>query len=49
MEAGPAFQIRLVLAADSRCAYGIYGPPYETFEATPRPRAEEYLNTENTS
>jgi starch synthase (maltosyl-transferring) len=41
-----AFQIRLVLAATLGASYGIYGPPFETFEATPRPGAEEYVNNE---
>ena len=45
---GPAgFQIRLVLAATLGASYGIYGPPFETFEATPlAPGKEEYLDSE---
>jgi starch synthase (maltosyl-transferring) len=44
---GPAaFQIRLVLAATLGASYGIYGPPFENFEATPRPGAEEYIDNE---
>jgi starch synthase (maltosyl-transferring) len=44
---GPAaFQIRLVLAATLGASYGIYGPPFETFEAAPRPGSEEYINSE---
>ena len=43
----PAFQIRLVLAATLGATYGIYGPPFETFEATPvQPHKEEYLDSE---
>jgi starch synthase (maltosyl-transferring) len=41
-----AFRIRLVLAATLGANYGIYGPPYEMFEATQRPGSEEYLNNE---
>jgi starch synthase (maltosyl-transferring) len=45
---GPAgFQIRLVLAATLGASYGIYGPPYENFEAAPvAPGKEEYLDSE---
>ena len=32
----PAFMARLVLAATLGASYGIYGPPYELLEATPR-------------
>ena len=43
----PAFHIRLVLAATLGASYGIYGPPFETFEGTPvAPGKEEYLNSE---
>jgi len=41
-----AFQIRLALAATLGASYGIYGPVYETFEATPRPGSEEYIDNE---
>jgi starch synthase (maltosyl-transferring) len=44
---GPAAHtIRLVLAATLGASYGIYGPPYENFEAVPRPGSEEYINSE---
>ncbi|HEX6984919.1 MAG TPA: alpha-1,4-glucan--maltose-1-phosphate maltosyltransferase [Planctomycetaceae bacterium] len=45
---GPAgFRIRLVLAATLGATYGIYGPPFENFEATPiQPGKEEYLDSE---
>ena len=44
---GPAaFQIRLVLAATLGASYGIYGPPFERLEATPRPGSEEYIDSE---
>ncbi|MEX2175473.1 MAG: alpha-1,4-glucan--maltose-1-phosphate maltosyltransferase [Pirellulaceae bacterium] len=44
---GPAaFQMRLILAATLGATYGIYGPPYENFEATPRPGSEEYIDSE---
>ena len=33
-------------AATLGASYGIYGPVYETFEATPRPGSEEYINNE---
>ena len=43
----PMFISRLVLAATLSSNYGIYGPTYETMEATPRePKSEEYLNSE---
>jgi len=43
----PAFMARLVLAATLGANYGIYGPPFELLEATPRePGTEEYLNSE---
>ncbi len=43
----PAFMARLVLAATLGASYGIYGPPFELLEATPRtPGSEEYLNSE---
>jgi starch synthase (maltosyl-transferring) len=43
----PVFLSRLFLAATLGANYGIYGPPYETLEATPRePGSEEYLNSE---
>jgi starch synthase (maltosyl-transferring) len=44
---GPAgFQIRLVLAATLGATYGIYGPPFEEFQGTPRPGSEEYIDNE---
>jgi len=43
----PAFVQRLVLAATLGASYGIYGPPFELQEATPRePGSEEYLSSE---
>ncbi len=43
----PAFCSRLLLAATLSANYGIYGPAYELFEATPRePGSEEYLESE---
>lgn len=43
----PAFIVRFVLAATLGASYGIYGPPYEFPENTPRdPGSEEYLNSE---
>ena len=43
----PAFMSRLVLAATMAANYGVYGPPFELLEATPRePGSEEYLNSE---
>ena len=42
-----AFEIRLVLAATLGATYGIYGPPFELTEATPRATGtEEYLDSE---
>ncbi len=42
-----AFMTRLVLAATLAANYGIYGPPFELMEHTPRePGSEEYLNSE---
>jgi starch synthase (maltosyl-transferring) len=45
---GPqGFRLRLILAATLGASYGIYGPPYETFEAAPvAPHKEEYLDSE---
>ncbi|AMV19242.1 Alpha-1,4-glucan:maltose-1-phosphate maltosyltransferase 2 [Planctomyces sp. SH-PL14] len=44
---GPAaFQIRLILAATLGATYGIYGPPFETFQAVPRQGSEEYVDNE---
>ena len=41
------FVQRLVLAATLGASYGIYGPPFELMEATPRePGSEEYLDSE---
>ena len=38
---------RLVLAATLTANYGIYGPPFETVETTPREQgSEEYLDSE---
>jgi starch synthase (maltosyl-transferring) len=43
----PAFVSRLVLAATLGASYGIYGPPFELCENTPRePGSEEYLDSE---
>jgi starch synthase (maltosyl-transferring) len=43
----PAFAVRFVLAATLGATYGIYGPPFELFEGTPRePGSEEYLDSE---
>jgi starch synthase (maltosyl-transferring) len=43
----PAFLIRLTLAAMAGASYGIYGPPFELCEGTPRePGSEEYLDSE---
>ncbi len=43
----PAFMARLVLAAMLGASYGIYGPPFELSENTPRESgSEEYLNSE---
>src|SRR4029079_1856039 len=42
-----AFVQRLLLAATLGASYGIYGPPFELMEATPRePGSEEYLDSE---
>jgi starch synthase (maltosyl-transferring) len=42
-----AFQIRLVLAATLGATYGIYGPPFETFEhRAVKHGSEEYLDSE---
>jgi starch synthase (maltosyl-transferring) len=42
-----AFMVRLVLAATLGANYGVYGPPFELLESTPRePGSEEYLNSE---
>ncbi len=45
---GPgAFRIRVVLAATLAASYGIYGPPFETFQNTPvKHGSEEYLDSE---
>jgi starch synthase (maltosyl-transferring) len=45
---GPqGFRLRLVLAATLGASYGLYGPPYEVFEATPvAPGKEEYRDSE---
>ena len=45
---GPqGFRLRLILAATLGASYGIYGPPYENFEATPvAPNKEEYVDSE---
>jgi starch synthase (maltosyl-transferring) len=40
------FIARLVLAGTLSASYGIYGPPYELMERTPREGAEEYLDNE---
>jgi starch synthase (maltosyl-transferring) len=43
----PMFVSRLILAATLGASYGIYGPPYELMEHTPREiGSEEYLNSE---
>jgi len=43
----PAFMTRLILAATLSGNYGIYGPPFELMESTPRsPGSEEYLDSE---
>jgi starch synthase (maltosyl-transferring) len=43
----PAFICRAVLAATLTASYGIYGPPFELLERTPRERGtEEYLDSE---
>ena len=44
---GPAFMVRLILAATLGASYGIYGPAFELCENAPlRPGSEEYLNSE---
>ena len=41
------FKARLILAATLAANYGIYGPPFERLEATPREAgSEEYLDSE---
>ena len=41
------FKARLILAATLSANYGIYGPPFEKLEATPRETgSEEYLDSE---
>jgi len=43
----PAFIVRLVLAGTLASNYGIYGPPFELLQNTPRePGSEEYLDSE---
>jgi starch synthase (maltosyl-transferring) len=43
----PAFVMRFLLAATLGASYGIYGPPFELMESTPRePGSEEYLDSE---
>ena len=43
----PAFTLRFLLAATLGASYGIYGPPFELSEGTPRePGSEEYLDSE---
>ena len=43
----PGFCARLLLAATLGANYGIYGPPFELIEHTPRePGSEEYLHSE---
>jgi starch synthase (maltosyl-transferring) len=43
----PGFMIRLVLAATLCANYGMYGPPFELLQGTPRePGSEEYLDSE---
>jgi starch synthase (maltosyl-transferring) len=41
-----AHEIRFVLAATLAGSYGIYGPPFELFEAEARPGTEDYLDGE---
>jgi starch synthase (maltosyl-transferring) len=45
---GPAaFRIRFILAATLGATYGIYGPPFETFQGQPvKSHSEEYLDSE---
>ncbi|HEY0713969.1 MAG TPA: maltotransferase domain-containing protein, partial [Polyangia bacterium] len=40
------FVSRLILAGTLSSSYGIYGPPYELMERTPREGAEEYVDNE---
>ena len=40
------FVARLILAGTLSSSYGIYGPPYELMERTPREGAEEYIDNE---
>jgi starch synthase (maltosyl-transferring) len=40
------FIARLILAGTLSSSYGIYGPPYELMERTPREGAEEYVDNE---
>ncbi|HEY0708720.1 MAG TPA: alpha-1,4-glucan--maltose-1-phosphate maltosyltransferase [Polyangia bacterium] len=40
------FTSRLILAGTLSSSYGIYGPPYELMERTPREGAEEYVDNE---
>jgi len=42
----PAFVQRLILAATLSSSYGIYGPPFELMEHTPRAGVEEYADNE---
>jgi starch synthase (maltosyl-transferring) len=43
----PAFRLRFLLAATMGASYGIYGPPFEHLESSPRdPGSEEYLDSE---
>ena len=43
----PAFEARAVLAGTMTPSYGIYGPPFELLQGTPRePDSEEYLDSE---
>lgn len=45
---GPAaFRTRFILAATLGATYGIYGPPFESFQDQPvKPHSEEYLDSE---
>ena len=41
------YAARLVLAATLAASYGVYGPPYEVMDSSPRsPGSEEYLDSE---
>ncbi len=40
------FAARLILAGTLSSSYGIYGPPFELMEQTPRPGSEEYIDNE---